>query len=90
MKNKLTDLNDHLFLQLERLGDTDITGEALAWEIERSKGIAMISKEIVKNASMQLEAIKVMKGGELTGNGNEVIATSFFSTAPKKQIDGTK
>jgi hypothetical protein len=37
MKNKLTDLNNHLFAQLERLSEEDITVENLAKEIQRSE-----------------------------------------------------
>ena len=36
MKNTLTDLNNHLFAQLEKLGDDDLTGEELNTEIKIS------------------------------------------------------
>lgn len=55
-KNKLTDLNDHLFAQLERLGDEDLEGEKLEDEIRRSAAITNVSKEIVANASLVLKA----------------------------------
>ena len=58
MKNKLTDLNNHLFAQLERLGDEDTIGEKLDEEISRSKAITGISKEIVGNARLVLDAQK--------------------------------
>jgi len=57
MKNKLTDLNDHLFLQLERLNDESLSGDELKYEIERSKAITDISKEVVSNASLMLKAL---------------------------------
>lgn len=36
MKNTLGDLNNHLFAQLEKLGDDDLTGEELESELKRS------------------------------------------------------
>jgi hypothetical protein len=56
MKNKLTDLNDHLFAQLERLGDEDTVGEKLEEEILRSKAITDVSKQVVSNARLVLDA----------------------------------
>lgn len=58
MKNKLTDLNNHLFAQLERLSDESTKGEALAEEIKRAKAVSSISKDIISNAAVALEAAK--------------------------------
>lgn len=59
MKNKLGDLNNHLFAQLERLGDEELTGEELAQEISRAKSITQVASQIIANGSLVLEAIKV-------------------------------
>lgn len=55
MKNKLSDLNNHLFAQLERLGDEDLEGEALAAEIDRGKSIASVAKAVVENAKLAFD-----------------------------------
>lgn len=56
MKNKLSDLNDHLFAQLERLGDEDLTSEQIADEVKRTEAITEVADQIISNANLQLKA----------------------------------
>lgn len=63
MKNKLIDLNNHLFLQLERIGDESLEGEQLASEISRSKAITGLASQVVANANLALQAEKLKKEG---------------------------
>lgn len=55
MKNKLTDLNDHLFAALERINDESLTGNKLTEEIERSKAITSVAAVVVNNAKLALD-----------------------------------
>lgn len=59
MKNKLVDLNNHLFLELERLNDEDLTGEELAEEIKRAESITKISNAIISNSNVVLRAVQI-------------------------------
>ena len=59
MKNTLADLNDHLFAQLERLGDEGLKDETLQKEIDRAKAITSVSKSIVENGALQLRALEL-------------------------------
>ena len=61
MKNRLTDLNNHLFAQLERLGDESLEGDKLDLEIQRAKTIIMVAREIIAAGSLLLRA-KVAQG----------------------------
>lgn len=61
MKNKLVDLNNHLFAQIERLGDEDLKGENLSEEVSRAKAITEISSQIISNATLALKAQMVNK-----------------------------
>lgn len=56
-KNKLVDLNDHLFAELERLGDEDLKGNELKEEVDRAKALSDVSEKIINNASLMLKAI---------------------------------
>lgn len=59
MKNKLTDLNNHLFEQLERLNNDELVGDKLIEEISRAKSITNIAQQIVNSGNLALNAIKV-------------------------------
>lgn len=58
MKNTLTDLNNHLFAQLERLSDENLTGEKLEMEMQRADIITKVAGVTIKNAELVLEAEK--------------------------------
>jgi hypothetical protein len=56
MKNTLTDLNNHLFAQMERLSEESLNADQLAFEAERSKSLTIIARTIVDNARLVLDA----------------------------------
>jgi len=58
MRNTLGDLNNHLFMQLERLGNEDLTGEKLDEEINRSKAVMGVASSIINTGKLVLEAQK--------------------------------
>lgn len=60
MRNTLGDLNNHLFAQLERLSDEELTGEQLEQEINRAKSINDVAARVISNGALVLQAQKVM------------------------------
>lgn len=65
MKNKLSDMHNILFEQLERLNDTELTGEELDTELRRSKAITGVASQIIANGQLALRAKRMQ---EDTGN----------------------
>ncbi len=59
MKNKLTDLNNHLFAQLERLGEENLSAEQIEMEVKRAGAIVNVADQIAANADLQLKAAKL-------------------------------
>lgn len=59
MKNKLGDLNNHLFAQLERLSEEQMSAEQIEQEVKRTEAIVSVADQIVGNAELQLKAAKL-------------------------------
>lgn len=55
-RNKMIDLNNHLFETLERLNDDDLQGEKLEAELKRAKAITGVASQIVANGQLALKA----------------------------------
>lgn len=60
MKNKLSDLNNHLFAQLERLSDEALTAEQIGQEVERAQAIVSVSDQIIGTAALQFKAAELV------------------------------
>jgi len=58
-KNTLMDLNNHLFEQMERLNDDDLSPEELQKEVNRAKAMTGIASQIIGSAGLVLKAVKV-------------------------------
>lgn len=71
MRNTLGDLNDHLFMQLERLNDEDIKGEKLQEEITRAKAVSDIATQIISNGSLVLKAKTFMHEYGISGDKDD-------------------
>lgn len=78
MKNKLIDLNNHLFEQMERLNDEDLNEENFKKEIERAKAMTGIAQNIIQNGKLMLDSMKFVDetgygSGEVTINPKTLI-----------------
>ena len=81
MKNRLTDLNDILFAQLERLTDESLSADEIGREVERTQSVVSVADRIVDNARLQLDAAKL-----ISANGGTRLPAMMALTngAPKE------
>lgn len=56
VRNTLGDLNNHLFAELERLNDEELTGEELEEEINRAKAMSVVATKVINNGELVLRA----------------------------------
>lgn len=84
MKNKIQDLNDHLFAQLERLNDEDLTQEELEKEIQRSKAVTAVSNQIINNAKLALDATHLQVEFGTAARTGVALPEMLESKGPKK------
>lgn len=82
MKNKLSDLNDHLFAQLERLSQEDLTPEKIKAEVERGEAVAAVADQIIRNAALQITAAR------LVAEHGDKVAHRLPMIENRKQIEG--
>lgn len=64
-KNKLSDLNDHFFAQLERLNDETLTEEQQLIEIKKAHAISQVGEQVIKTARLTFEVAKSVTAGEI-------------------------
>lgn len=57
--NKLTDLNNMLFEQIQKIQNNDLSGESLDVEIKRAGAITSVANTIIANADLALKAQKL-------------------------------
>lgn len=61
MKNTLTDLNNYLFEQIERLNDDELKGDKLQEQLLKSKAIGDIASQIISSGELTLKTHKFAK-----------------------------
>lgn len=61
MKNTLSDLNNYLFEQIERLQDNDLTDTQLDQEIKRAEAVRKTADTIIQNASLAYRAFSAAR-----------------------------
>lgn len=67
-QNKITDLNNHLFAQLERLNDETIESDKMELEFQKAKAISGVASQIIKANKLTLDAMRLLKDGAFSPN----------------------
>lgn len=87
MKNRLIDLNNHLFSQLERLTDEGLSPEQIEQEVKRADAIVGVSEQIIRNADLSLKAVAlVATHGDRFASALPMISPPAASSSDGSQV----
>jgi len=73
MKNKIGDLNNHLFAQLERLGEEGLTEDEIASESKRTAAIVSVADQVLESAKVTVSAMRVASDNGMVLGNNEFL-----------------
>lgn len=82
MKNRLADLNNHLFAQMERLSEEGIGADQLEQEVSRTNAIVKVADKIIGNGTLQLRAVALN-----AEYGGECVMPAGILDGPQKPQD---
>ena len=78
MRNTLTDLNNHLFEQMERLNNDDLTDEELDQELRRAEGMTKVAGQIIENANLAFKVVEhLYEAGYAPKNAADALPAMF-------------
>lgn len=77
-KNKLEDLRNHLFAQLERLNDEEAMKNPIKRDAElaKAKAISEVAQVLVNSAKVEVDYIRAIDGAMTLPSSSEFIAPS--------------
>lgn len=83
MKNTLSDLNNYLFEQIERLNDDSLSDEDLEKELKKSDAITKIAKTVIDNGNL---ALRVKQHLDEYGQGEKYNMPNMLESKDEKSI----
>lgn len=84
MQNNLSDLNNHLFSQLELLESGELSEKDLELELKKAKAITQISSQILNIARLQIAAINTAESCGLCNKDMPALIATKDSKSEKE------
>ena len=72
----MTDLNNHLFSQLEKLLDPDLSDDELKKEIARAGAVSSIAANIIQNVNTAIKAMSMFENRQIESDSPDFLRIS--------------